>query len=87
MAHPTEPGRVFACEKNFRPGAALTDSKLVTIQMALAGSKDELEREFDRAGGRRYAEPITVAHAILEDFRSYLPSDEIQPPPMTTSPS
>ncbi len=87
MAHPTEPGRVFACEKNFRPGATLTDAKLVSIQFALAGSKDELEREFDRAGGRRYSEPITVAHAILADFRVYLPSEAIQPPPITTSPS
>ena len=87
LAHPTEPGRIFACEKNFRPGQAFSDPKLVTIQLGLAGSKDELEREFDQAGGRRYSEPITVAHAILEDFRAYLPSDAIQPPPITASPS
>ncbi len=87
MLHPSEPGRVFACEKNFRPGQALPDDKLVQIQLGLAEAKEQVERKFDQAGGRRYSEPITVAHAVLQDFRDYLPSEAIQPPPSTTSPS
>jgi len=78
---------VFDCKKNFRPGQELQDGNLVKIKLGLGEAKREIERWFDRAGERRYSEPITVAHAIREDFRAYFPSEEIQPPPNTTSPS
>ncbi len=73
LVDPREPGRVFACELNFRPGEQIHDPKLVEIQTGLAESWSKVQRDFDHAGGRRHDLPISVADAILEDFEEYLP--------------
>ncbi len=73
LHHPDKPGRIFACELNFSPGETIEDSKLVQIQTRTAGRWSGLQRDYDRAGGRRHELPITVAHAILHDFQDHLP--------------
>lgn len=73
LAHPSKPGRIFACELNFRPGERIPDESLPERQAALRERIARLETEFDRRGGRRFDQPVTVAHAIIEDFRRYTP--------------
>lgn len=70
LYYPDKPGQVFACELNFRNGDAIEDGELVTIQTGLHGEWKQIQQDYDESGGRREAEPITVARAILEDFRS-----------------
>ena len=66
-------GRVFACEKNFRPGESLSDALLEPRQATLIQLGRAVEARYDRAGGRRHDEPLTVAHAIVEDLDELLP--------------
>jgi Fe-S-cluster containining protein len=73
LMRPDESYRVFACQLNFAPGERIVDPDLISGQQELARQTLELSRIYARAGGQRYREPITVAHALLEDFRSYLP--------------
>lgn len=73
LVDPRQPQRVFACELNFRPGEAIQDPQLVQIQTGLAKSWEQVQRDYDHAGGRRHDLPISVADAILEDFEEYLP--------------
>ena len=73
LAYPSKPGRLFACELNFQPGERLRDPGLPDRQAGLRNRIAELEAEYDRRGGRRHEEPVTVAHAIIEDFRRYQP--------------
>jgi len=73
LAYPSRPGRIFACELNFRPGERIPDPGLPERQAVLHQRIAELEAEYDRRGGRRFDEPVTVAHAIIEDFRRYPP--------------
>jgi len=69
----SETDRVFACQLNFSPGERIGDAHLAARQRELANLAVELNQRYYSAGGRRYGEPITVAHALLEDFRVYLP--------------
>ncbi len=73
LLYPDQPGRLYACERNFRTGETVSDPRLLTIQTILASDRAAMEQVFDRSGGRRYREPITVAHAILEDFQNLTP--------------
>ncbi|MDX2151563.1 MAG: YkgJ family cysteine cluster protein [Bryobacteraceae bacterium] len=73
LYNPTKPGRVFACEKNFSDGDAIEDDALIQIQTGLHQRGAALQAAYNDGGGKRDARPITVARAILEDFRPYLP--------------
>lgn len=73
LHHPRMPHRIFACEHNFAPGEAIEEPRLVSIQTTLAEDWTALQEAYDRAGGRRFDEPVTVAHAVLHDFSGYPP--------------
>jgi Fe-S-cluster containining protein len=72
LYYPDKPGRVFACELNFRNGEEIVDSQLVTIQTDIHGRWKELQTEYNLRGGYRDPRPITVARALLEDFSDLL---------------
>jgi Fe-S-cluster containining protein len=80
LYNPQRPERVFACELNFQPGEEIDDDKLVEIHTNLYEDWREIQREYTRQGGRRDANPITVARAILEDFEQYLPDTPSEEP-------
>lgn len=67
--NPDRPGRVYACELNFSPGDEIEDGQLIQIQTGLHNAWKALQSEYNDAGGYRDPNPITVARAILEDFR------------------
>ncbi|MEZ5398064.1 MAG: hypothetical protein R2729_00260 [Bryobacteraceae bacterium] len=67
--NPDRPGRVYACELNFRPGDAIEDGALIQIQTGLHERAKQLQRDYNEAGGYRDAEPLNVARAMVEDFR------------------
>jgi Fe-S-cluster containining protein len=73
LVDPRQPGRVFACELNFKRGEQIDDHQLVEIQTGLSENWGQVQRDYDHAGGRRHDLPISVADAILEDFEDYLP--------------
>ncbi len=68
LYNPDKPGRVFACELNFRDGEEIVDADLVGVQTEIHGSWKLVQIEYNQAGGVRDAEPITVARALIEDF-------------------
>ena len=72
LYYPDKPGRVFACELNFRNGEEIADSQLVTIQTGIHGRWTELQTEYNLRGGYRDPRPLTVARALLEDFSDLL---------------
>lgn len=73
LYNPEKPGRVFACELNFQPGDEIDDPQLVQIQTGLYDDWRTVQDDYNTAGGRRDELPVTVAHALLEDFEPYLP--------------
>ena len=73
LHHPEQPGRIFACELNFRTGEAFEDPGLVQIQTGLAEDWNRLQTDYDRDDGTRDELPISVAHAILKDYEDHLP--------------
>lgn len=66
--NPDRPGRVYACELNFRDGEEIVDPQLIQIHTGLHEQWKDAQREYNENGGWRDPEPITVARAILEDF-------------------
>jgi len=66
--NPDRPGRVYACELNFRPGEEIDDPDLIQIQTAIHQDWKQVQADYNQAGGRRDPEPITVARALIEDF-------------------
>jgi Fe-S-cluster containining protein len=66
--NPDRPGRVHACELNFKEGEEIEDGRLIQIQTALHNDWKAAQLAYNAAGGRRDAQPITVARAVLEDF-------------------
>jgi Fe-S-cluster containining protein len=66
--NPDRPGRVHACELNFKAGEEIEDGKLIQIQTALHNNWKATQMAYNAAGGRRDPQPITVARAVLEDF-------------------
>jgi Fe-S-cluster containining protein len=72
--NPDRPGRVYACELNFRDGDEISDPELIQIQTGIHERWKQVQVRYNAAGGRRFGEAITVARAVLEDF-SALESD------------
>jgi Fe-S-cluster containining protein len=68
LYNPRRPGRVFACELNFREGEPVEDPDLVRIQTGIHEQSRALQDAYNASGRRRDPRPITVARAILEDF-------------------
>jgi Fe-S-cluster containining protein len=68
LYNPEKPGRIFACELNFKDGEEIADSELVQIQAGIHGRWRQVQADYNEAGGVRELEPLTVARAILEDF-------------------
>jgi Fe-S-cluster containining protein len=73
--NPDRPDRVMACELNFRLGEAIEDGELIQVQTGLHEQWKAAQRDYNDAGGRRDAEPISVARAIVEDFSDCLEAD------------
>lgn len=70
--NPDRPGRVYACELNFREGEAIEDNRLIQIQTDLHQQWKRFQRDYNVRGGYRDAKPLTIARAILEDFAALL---------------
>jgi hypothetical protein len=70
--NPDRPGRVHACELNFKAGEEIEDGQLIQIQTGLHGQWKALQAEYNQRGGCRDAKAITVARAILEDFSEWV---------------
>jgi Fe-S-cluster containining protein len=68
LYNPDKPGRIFACELNFKDGEEIQDRELIRIHTGLHQSWKEVKFEYTRNGGRRDSDPVTVARAIVEDF-------------------
>lgn len=71
--NPDKPDRVLACELNFADGEAIEDPGLVENQTSLYRAQQNLQADYNDAGGKRDDEPICIARAIVEDFTGYLP--------------
>jgi hypothetical protein len=69
LYNPDRPGRVYACELNFGDGEEIVDGKLVQIQTGIHQEWKLLQSDYNDAGLPRDVEPLTVARALLEDFR------------------
>ena len=72
LYNPDKPGRVFACELNFRDGEEIQDPELIQIQTGIHQGWKALQRDYNDEGKPRDAEPLTVARAILEDFSDWI---------------
>jgi Fe-S-cluster containining protein len=68
LYNPEKPGRILACELNFKNGEEIHDSELIRIHTAMHGEWKQIKAEYREAGGPRDPEPVTVARAILENF-------------------
>jgi Fe-S-cluster containining protein len=71
--NPDRPERVMACELSFKPGESFADSELVSRQTALYRAQQQLQAQWNEAGGARSDAPWTIARAIIEDARNLLP--------------
>ena len=70
--NPDRPGRVYACELNFREGEAIEDPDLIQIQTGLHTRWKRVQSEYNERGGERDSKPITIARAILEKLGALL---------------
>ena len=70
--NPDRPGRVYACQLNFRDGEEIVDGRLVQIQTELHGEWKRLQHDYNLEGGHRDNRPLTVARAIVEDCGEWL---------------
>lgn len=66
--NPDRPGRVYACELNFREGDEIEDGELIQIHTELHEAWKVVQRGYNESGGYRDAEPYTVARAIQESL-------------------
>ncbi|MCC7509444.1 MAG: YkgJ family cysteine cluster protein [Planctomycetes bacterium] len=71
--NPDKPQNVMACELNFKPGEAIEDAQLVSNQTALYRAQQQLQADWNDAGGGRDDRPWCIARAIVEDARKFLP--------------
>jgi Fe-S-cluster containining protein len=62
--NPDKPGRIFACELNFKDGEEIHDPDLIQIQTGIHEAWKQLQSDYDATHGVN-GEPLTVAHAIL----------------------
>lgn len=67
LYNPDKPGRIFACELNFRDGEEIDDPQLIQIHTDLHQAWKALRREYTDSGGNHDPEPLSVARAILAD--------------------
>lgn len=72
--NPDKPERVMACELNFAPGEAIEDDKLVEKQIDLYRAQQQLQADWNQAGGGRDDKPWSIARAIAEDASKFLPT-------------
>ncbi len=75
LYNPDKPGRVFACQLNFRDGEEIEDDRLISIQTGIHTRWRHVQSSYNDAGGYRDPNPITVARAIIEDFSFCLNPD------------
>lgn len=68
LFNPDKPDQIFACELNFEDGEEIVDGELIQIQSGIHRAWEELRSDHYQSGGKRHAEPLTVARAILEEF-------------------
>jgi Fe-S-cluster containining protein len=71
--NPDKPDHVMACELNFEPGEAIEDGALVDNQTNLYRAQQQLQADWNNAGGGRDDQPWCIARAIVEDARPFLP--------------
>ncbi len=73
LYNPEKPGRVFACELNFKTGDEIFDPQLIQIQTGIHERWKQVQADYNDAGGVRDPKPLTVARALLEDFSDLAP--------------
>ncbi len=66
--NPDRPGRVYACELNFQEGEEIVDGDLIQIQTAIHQDWKQVQADYNRGGGRREEESISVARAMGEEL-------------------
>lgn len=71
--NPDKPQSVMACELNFKPGDEIEDAELVAQQTSLYRAQQDLQAEWNEAGGGRDDKPWCIARAIIEDATKFLP--------------
>lgn len=71
--NPDKPQTVMACELNFKPGDEIEDAELVQQQTSLYRAQQDLQAEWNGAGGGRDDKPWCIARAIVEDATKFLP--------------
>jgi Fe-S-cluster containining protein len=71
--NPEKPQNVMACELNFRPGEPIEDDELVERQTNLFRAQQQLQADWNAAGGARSEKPLCVASALAQDLRGLLP--------------
>lgn len=67
--NPDRPGRVYACELNFKEGEEIVDPDLIQIQTVLHQQWKQLQADYNHQGGYRSSEPLTIAKAILGEIK------------------
>ena len=65
LYNPDKPGRIFACELNFREGEEIDDPELIQIQTGIHQVWKQVQAEYSEANGTPQSGALTVAHAIL----------------------
>jgi hypothetical protein len=63
LYNPDKPGRIFACELNFKDGESIEDANLIQIQTGIDQAWKQLKADHGEPTER--TERLTVAHAIL----------------------
>jgi len=71
--NPDRPGRVHACQLNFKDGEEIEDGELIQIQTALHQEWKSLQSHYSSTGGHRDTQPVTIARAIAEDCSAWFP--------------
>ncbi len=64
--NPDRPGRVYACELNFKEGEEIVDPDLIQIQTEIHRNWKRLQADYNEQGGHRSLEPMTIAKAIVD---------------------
>lgn len=62
LFNPDHPGRILACELNFKDGEEIDDPQLIQIQTGIHQAWKQLQSDYTGARG----EPFNVARAILD---------------------
>ena len=65
LYNPDKPGRIFACELNFKDGQEIDDPQLIQIQTEIHQTWKELQTDYNELRGTGGSTRLTVAHAIL----------------------